>query len=70
MTQAPVTSTDMQRSKLRAELLSDARGRRLAMISALATLQRHGPLSDHEDTILGVALAVLDERHRARAGAR
>ena len=52
-----------ERSKLRAELLSDARGRRLAMISALATLQRHGPLSDHEDTILGVALAVLDERH-------
>ena len=52
-----------ERSKLRSELLSDARGRRLAMISALATLQRHGPLSDHEDTILGVALAVLDEHH-------
>ena len=55
---------DQQRSKLRSELLSDARGRRLAMISALATLQRHGPLSDHEDTILGVALGVLDERHQ------
>ena len=53
-----------ERSKLRSELLSDARGRRLAMISALATLQRHGPLSDHEDTILGVALAVLDERRQ------
>ena len=52
-----------ERAKLRSELLSDARGRRLAMISALATLQRHGPLSDHEDTILGVALAVLDEHH-------
>ena len=59
---------DQERAKLRAELLSDARGRRLAMISALATLQRHGPLSDHEDTILGVALSVLDEHHRGRAG--
>ncbi len=55
---------DQERAKLRAELLSDARGRRLAMISALATLQRHGPLSDHEDTILGVALGVLDEHHQ------
>ncbi len=53
-----------QRAKLRSELLSDAPGRRLAMISALATLQRYCPLSDHEDTILGVALGVLDERHR------
>ena len=51
---------DLERSKLRRELLSDARGKRHAMVGALATIQRGRPLDDGEDTILAAALAELD----------
>ncbi len=54
---------DHERAKLRHELLSDARGKRHAMVAALATIQRSRPLDDGEDTILAAALAELDERH-------
>ena len=53
-----------ERAKLRHELLSDARGKRHAMVAALATIQRSRPLDDGEDTILAAALAELDERHQ------
>ena len=54
---------DQERAKLRRELLSDARGKRHAMVAALATIQRSRPLDDGEDTILAAALTELDKRH-------
>jgi len=52
-----------ERGKLRRELLSDARGKRHAMVAALATIQRGHPLDDGEDTVLAGALAELDEHY-------
>jgi hypothetical protein len=58
----PGTIDDQERAKVRRELLSDARGKRHAMVAALATIQRSRPLDDGEDTILAATLAELDER--------
>ena len=55
---------DQERAKLRRELLSDARGKRHAMVAALATIQRGRPLDDGEDTILAAALTELDHGHK------
>ena len=54
---------ETERAKLRRELLSDARGKRHAMVAALATIQRSRPLDDGEDTILAAALSELDQKH-------
>lgn len=61
------TATELVMSKRRemvSELWSDARGKRHAMVAGLCTVQRGGPLSDVEDTILAAGLGVLDERYR------
>src|SRR2546421_718166 len=55
------TIGQQERAKLRRELVSDARGKRHAMVAALATIQRTRPLDDGEDTILAAALTELDE---------
>ncbi len=55
---------DREREKLRAELLIDARGKRHAMVAALATLQRRGRLDDVEDTVLAAGLDELDRHHK------
>lgn len=47
----------------RAEVLADAHGRRATMVSALITILRSAPPNDREETILGRALEVLDDRH-------
>ena len=44
------------------EVLADAHGRRLTMVSALLTILRSSPPTDREETILDRALKVLDER--------
>ncbi len=49
--------------KAREQVLADAHGRRLTMVGALITIARHSPPSDREESILDVALRVLDERH-------
>ena len=41
---------------------ADAHGRRQTMVSALITIMRSAPPTDHEETILDQALRVLDER--------
>jgi hypothetical protein len=47
----------------RRALEADVHARRLAMVSALVTILRAGPVSDREETILDRALRVLDDRH-------
>ncbi|RCV49112.1 ATP/GTP-binding protein [Marinitenerispora sediminis] len=47
----------------RSQILADAHGRRLTMVSALLTIMRSAPPSDREETILDRALKVLDDRH-------
>lgn len=42
------------------EVLEDAHGRRLAMVSSLLTIQRKSPPTDVEDSIVDQALRVLD----------
>ncbi|MET7074248.1 ATP/GTP-binding protein [Trueperella pyogenes] len=46
----------------RSELLADAHGRRLTMLTGLVQLARNAPPSDREEAILDRALTVLDER--------
>ncbi|MEW6894558.1 ATP/GTP-binding protein [Trueperella pyogenes] len=46
----------------RAEMLADAHGRRLTMLTGLVQLARNEPPTDREEAILDRALAVLDER--------
>ncbi len=45
------------------ELREQAMGRRLNMTTALITLVRRHPVTDHEESVLAAALRVLDERH-------
>ena len=45
------------------ELSEQAMGRRLNMITALVTLVRRRPISDHEESVLSAALRVLDDRN-------
>ncbi|CAM3916387.1 ATP/GTP-binding protein [Nocardiopsis rhodophaea] len=47
----------------RSQVLADAHGRRLNMVSALLTIMRSTPPTDREETILDRALKVLDDRH-------
>lgn len=47
----------------RAQLLSDARGRRHQMVAALVTIMRGQPPADHEEMLLDRAIGLLDERH-------
>lgn len=47
----------------RAELLADAHGRRLTMLTGLIQLARNEPPTDREEAILDRALVVLDEHH-------
>ncbi len=49
--------------KARDEVLADAHGRRLTIVSALLTIARAAPPTDREEAILDRALRVLDERH-------
>jgi hypothetical protein len=44
------------------ELREQAMGRRLNMTTALVTLVRRQPVTDHEESVLSAALRVLDER--------
>lgn len=50
--------------RARGALIADARGRRHTMVSALLTLLRRQPPSEHEDVLLDAGIAVLDERHQ------
>jgi hypothetical protein len=47
----------------RAELIADARGRRLTMICALVTILRAAPPAVEEELLLERAITVLDETH-------
>lgn len=49
--------------ELAAEVLQDAHGRRLTMVSALLTIMRKSPPTDREETIVDRALKLLDEQH-------
>lgn len=51
--------------KARDEVLADAHGRRLTIVSALLTIARAAPPTDREEAILDRALRVLDDRHDA-----
>lgn len=46
-----------------AEVMADAHGRRITMISALLTILRAAPPTDREETIIDRALRWLDEHH-------
>lgn len=46
-----------------AEVMEDAHGRRLTMVSALLTILRSAPPNDREETIIDRALKRLDEHH-------
>lgn len=48
--------------ELAAEVLQDAHGRRLTMVSALLTIMRGTPPTDREETIVDRALKLLDEQ--------
>lgn len=52
----------------RRQLLADAAGRRLNMVSALIGLNRQGLVTDQEEAILAAALEVLDKHHRPGNG--
>jgi hypothetical protein len=47
----------------RRALIADSHGRRLNAVSSLLTIVRGSPITDREETILNVALKLLDERH-------
>ena len=56
-------AADRLTGKARAQVVADAHGRRLTMVSSLLTIVRSSPPTDREETILDRALKVLDERH-------
>ncbi|TFC02730.1 ATP/GTP-binding protein [Cryobacterium sp. MDB2-33-2] len=49
--------------RLAVQVLQDAHGRRLTMVSALLTIMRREPPTDREETIIDRALKLLDEKH-------
>lgn len=61
---AMLAAADRLTGRARGALIADARGRRHTMVSALLTLLRRQPPSEHEDVLLDAAIATLDERHR------
>lgn len=56
------TAAERLTGKARAQVIADAHGRRLTMVSALLTIVRSAPPTDREETILDRALKVLDDR--------
>ncbi|MEU1627746.1 ATP/GTP-binding protein [Streptomyces sp. NPDC020096] len=48
----------------RERLLSQGRGRRLNMITALVTILRNRPVVDQERTLINTALRILEDRHK------
>jgi hypothetical protein len=60
----PVHAANATRNaNLASQVLQDAHGRRLTMVSALLTITRREPPSDREETIIDRALKLLDETH-------
>ena len=49
--------------RLATQVLQDAHGRRLTMVSALLTIMRREPPTDREETIIDAALKLLDATH-------
>jgi hypothetical protein len=59
----PIHSENITRNeRLAAQILQDAHGRRLTMVSALLTIMRRTPPTDREETIIDRALKLLDEK--------
>ncbi|MFW5421087.1 ATP/GTP-binding protein [Nocardiopsis sp. CNT-189] len=56
-------AADRLTGKARSQVIADAHGRRLTMVSSLLTIVRSAPPTDREETILDRALKVLDDRH-------
>ena len=48
----------------RAQIVADAHGRRVTMVSALVTIRRSAPPTDREESIVDRALRVLDRDHQ------
>jgi len=60
----PIHAENITRNeRLAAQVLQDAHGRRLTMVSALLTIMRREPPTDREETIIDRALKLLDETH-------
>ncbi|MGF1662338.1 MAG: ATP/GTP-binding protein [Kineosporiaceae bacterium] len=55
-------AADRLTGRAREEVLADAHGRRLTVVSALVTIARSAPPSDREETVLDRALRVIDAR--------
>jgi len=64
----PLAGADLDRAarlrQSRAQVLADAHGRRVTMVSALVTIRRAAPPTDREESIVDRALRVLDRDHR------
>lgn len=60
----PVHAENITRNeRLATQVLQDAHGRRLTMVSALLTIMRREPPTDREETIIDAALKYLDAHH-------
>ncbi|MEO7017083.1 MAG: ATP/GTP-binding protein [Leifsonia sp.] len=60
----PIHAANATRNEtLASQVLQDAHGRRLTMVSALLTITRREPPTDREETIIDRALKLLDETH-------
>lgn len=57
-------AADRMTGRARGALIAEARGRRHTMVVLLITLLRGKPPLDYEDSLLGRALELLDERHQ------
>jgi hypothetical protein len=56
-------AADRLTGQARAQIIADARGRRLTMICALVTILRAAPPAVEEELLLERAIAILDDRH-------
>jgi hypothetical protein len=56
-------AADRLTGQARAQIIADARGRRLTMICALVTILRAAPPAVEEELLLERAIAILDETH-------
>nr|WP_241984761.1 ATP/GTP-binding protein [Cryobacterium adonitolivorans] len=60
----PIHAENITRNeRLATQVLQDAHGRRLTMVSALLTIMRREPPTDREETIIDAALKYLDAHH-------
>ena len=60
----PIHADNITRNeRLATQVLQDAHGRRLTMVSALLTIMRREPPTDREETIIDAALKLLDATH-------